>query len=148
MFRTAVIGVAAAVVGIGCSSAAKAEPFACGPGTYQNANGVCLPISGQAWASAVTTPADAEFFRLLTQPNQDRPMVVWDYSGMRSQGLWSCQQLVYLPPDRVSTELQAIGHYVSEDAISITSSAIVAYCPLNGYAPLGKWPSPVPPPGT
>jgi hypothetical protein len=106
-----------------------------------------LPISGAAWSAAVSTPADAEFFRLLTEPNQQHPMVVWDYNGMKSQGLWSCEQMDYLPPHKVSEELQARGGYVSDDAISITSSAIAAYCPQNGYAPYGKWPSGVPPPG-
>lgn len=42
--------------------------------------------------------ADAEFFRLLTQPNQNHPMVVWDYPGMKAQALWACQQIAYLHP--------------------------------------------------
>ena len=144
MLRAAVIGSAVVVVGIGCAPAANAYPFACGPGTYQNAYGVCLPIAGPDWSAAVSTPADAEFFRLLTEPNQEHPMVVWDYPGMRAQALWACQQMTYLPPHKVSTRLEAFG-YVSDAAISITTAAIVAYCPQNGYAPLGKWPLAVPP---
>jgi hypothetical protein len=146
MFRIALIGAAVVVVGIGCPSAAKAYPSACGPGTYQNAYGVCLPISGPDWSASVSTPADAEFFRLLTEPNQERPMVVWDYPGMKAQALWACQQMAYLPPYNVTKQLQANVGYVFDAANSITSAAVTAYCPQNGYAPLGKWPSAVPPP--
>lgn len=48
-----------------------------------------------------------------------------------------------LTPHNVRKELQANIGYVSDDAISITSAAITAYCPQNGYAPVGKWPAPV-----
>jgi hypothetical protein len=100
-----------------------------------------LPLSRPDWSAAVSTPADATFFRLLTEPDQDRPMVIWDYPGMKGQALWACQQMAYLPPYNVSKELQANFGYVFDDAVSITSAAITAYCPQNGYTPIGKWPS-------
>lgn len=137
MFRTGLMGAAIVVAAIGYPCTANAQPFICGPGTYQNVYGVCLPT-----ANAAYTGADAEFFRLLTRPNQDHPMVIWDFPGVKGQGLWACQRMNVEAPYLATKELQSSAGYAWDDATSITSAAVVAYCPQNGYAPTGKWPSP------
>lgn len=121
--------------------------------------GLAAPVQADA-------AQDEEFYRLLTEPNQDHPMVIWDFPLVRSQGIAACQR-----QDAGETPYQAVkdleypnGPYSSDDANSITSTAEVIYCPWHddgsgqrvdesrpvypppAYPPLAWYPPPLPPP--
>ena len=97
---------------------------------------------GHALLSAPTSHAsvyqDQEFYWLLTDPNQERPMVIWDFPLVRSQGIQYCQQV-----DSGEAPMQALYHldrrydgpYIFDDANSIVSAAAVIYCPWHGGWP-------------
>ncbi|HEY4796640.1 MAG TPA: hypothetical protein VII18_21555 [Mycobacterium sp.] len=107
-------------------------------------------VAGLAFASiGLATPAqadtnqDQEFYRELTRPNQDHPMVVWDFAAIRSEGIASCQQ-----EDAGATPMRALdyldrrygGPYTFDEANNITSSAGVIYCPWHDApVPAGAW---------
>jgi hypothetical protein len=96
-----------------------------------------LAILPGALAMAPTASAsasqDAEFYRLLTT-DQDHPMVIWDFPGIRSQGIATCQR-----EDAGETPMQALyyldrrygGPYTFDDANNISSTADVVYCPWH-----------------
>ena len=128
---------------VGHPSAANADPIMCGLGTYQNAYGVCVPTASTDWSAPVATDGpDAQFYRLLTDPDQDYPMVIWNFPLVKGQALWVCQRQNWVSPYEATKELEASGAYAWDAARSIGSAGTVIYCPQNGYAPLGKWPSP------
>src|ERR1700739_3192667 len=73
----------------------------------------------------VDNSPDAQFFWLLTEPNQERPMVIWNFPIVRSQGIAACQR-----EDAGETPYQATkdlqypnGPYTFDDAHSITPAA-------------------------
>ena len=80
---------------------------------------------------------DQHFYRLLTEPNQDYPMVIWNFPLVRSQGIASCQR-----EDAGETPIQSTyfldrrygGPYTFEYANDITSSADTIYCPWHQTA--------------
>jgi hypothetical protein len=145
MFRTALVGAAVVVAGIGYPFTANAQPSMCGPGTYQNAYGVCLPTAGAPWSAPVDTGPDADFYRLLTDPDQSQPMVIWNFPLVKGQALWACQRMNFENPYLVTKELQASGGYSFDAANDITSAGMTIYCPQNAYTNTGgKWPAPVP----
>jgi hypothetical protein len=127
-----------------CPLTANAQPSICGPGTYQNAYGVCLPTAGAPWSAPVSAGPDADFYRLLTDPDQSHPMVIWNFPLVKGQALWACQRTNWEDPYLATKDLQASG-YTFDDASSISSSAITIYCPQNGWSSTGgKWSAPVP----
>jgi hypothetical protein len=103
---------------------------------------ILAALLGHALLSAPTSHAsvyqDQEFYWLLTDPNQERPMVIWDFPLVRSQGIQNCQQM-----DFGETRMQALYHldrryggpYIFDDANSIVSSATVIYCSWHGGLP-------------
>ena len=75
---------------------------------------------------------DQSFYRLLTQPDQDRPMVIWDWPGVRSQGTAVCQsEDAGRTPYQAAKDLQYLVGYSWDDANSISSAADVIYCPWH-----------------
>ncbi|MCV7303020.1 DUF732 domain-containing protein [Mycobacterium barrassiae] len=110
-------------------------------GMFKKAAGyivVGFAMFGAAIALAVPANAaveqDQQFHRLLTRPNQDDPMVIWDFSLVRAQGIGVCQR-----QDAGLTAMQALydlderygGPYPFELASSISSAANVIYCPWH-----------------
>lgn len=92
-------------------------------------------------AAIVSAPAghadpaqDQEFYRFLTERNQDHPLVVTDFAVVRANGIRSCQLM-----DDGATPMQALhaleapnGPYNFDTANSISSAAGVVYCPWHG----------------
>jgi Protein of unknown function (DUF732) len=75
---------------------------------------------------------DQSFYRLLTDPDQDHPMVVWDWPGIRSQGIAVCQsEDAGRTPYQALKDLQYGAGYTFDDANSISSSAETIYCPWH-----------------
>ena len=93
---------------------------------------VALAAPGHADASQ-----DHEFYRLLTEPDQDRPMVIWNFAEVRSEGIAACQrQDAGEPPYPATTDLERPnGPYTFDDANSITSAAATVYCPWHNAPP-------------
>lgn len=76
---------------------------------------------------------DQDFYRLLTEPDQDHPMVIWNFPLLREQGIEACQR-----EDAGETPYQATkdlqypnGAYTFDDANSLTSASDTTYCPLH-----------------
>lgn len=96
--------------------------------------GLAFVTVGLAAPAQADAQQDREFYRLLTDPDQDRPMAIWDFAGMRSQGIEVCQR-----EDAGETPMEATYHldrrhggpYVFDDANSIASSAETVYCPWH-----------------
>lgn len=96
------------------------------------------PLLTTAILVAPTTKADInqdqEFYRLLVDPDQDHPMVIWDFPLARAQGIEVCQR-----EDAGETPMQALYHldreyggpYTFDDANNISSSADTVYCPWH-----------------
>jgi len=143
MLRTLLVGATALVAAISYPSEVRATPYSCGPGTYQNAYGVCLPAADATWsATPLGNAADAEFWHLLTQPNQEHPMVIWNFPAVKAQALVACQQTNYETPYAAVKDLQAlVPSYTFDDAVNIVDSGLIVYCPQNDWAPSGKWPT-------
>lgn len=106
--------------------------------------------------SNATVAQDQQFHRLLTRPDQENPMLIWDLSLVRSQGVGVCQR-----QDSGLTAMQALyeldqrygGGYPFEIASSISSAANVIYCPWHSSTSTGGvgvsrpvYPRPVYPP--
>ncbi|WP_131829185.1 DUF732 domain-containing protein [Mycobacterium numidiamassiliense] len=101
-----------------------------------------VAMVGYALLSAPTSHAsvhqDQEFYWLLTEPDQDNPMAIWDFPLVRSQGIQDCREM-----DFGETPMQALYHldrrhggpYMFEDANGISSAATVIYCPWHGSWP-------------
>lgn len=53
---------------------------------------VGLAALGQAPPAYASAAQDQEFYWLLTEPDQDTPMVIWDFPLVRSQGIAVCQR--------------------------------------------------------
>jgi hypothetical protein len=135
-------------------------------------------MAGLAFASVgLAAPAqadmnqDQDFYRLVTEPNQDHPMVIWNFALVRSWGIASCQQM-----DAGETPYQALkdlqypnGPYTFDIANDVSSAAGTIYCPWHDagldapgwattptpiswrpvYPPLAWLPAPAyPPPGS
>jgi hypothetical protein len=105
--------------------------------------GLAVVSVGLATPAQADANQDQEFYRLLTEPNQDHPMVIWDFAGIRSQGIASCQQ-----EDAGATPMRALyfldrrygGQYTFDEANNITSAAGVIYCPWHDApVPAGDW---------
>lgn len=106
---------------------------------------ILAALLGHALLSAPTSHAsveqDQEFYWLLAEPDQDHPMVIWDFPLVRSQGIGVCQG-----EDAGETPLDAAydldrrygGPYTFEDASNITSSADVIYCPWHLSVPVSQ----------
>jgi hypothetical protein len=93
---------------------------------------VGLALAPQAGANSDPN-ADADFYRLLTEPDQSHPIVIWNFPLVKAQGLHACQ-LDNIPGARTLDVIDALavaGPYTWEDAESIVSSAFVIYCPWN-----------------
>jgi hypothetical protein len=75
---------------------------------------------------------DAEFYRLLTTDEQ-HPMTVWDFPGIRGQGIAVCEKEDRgEPPHLAVKDLQyPNGPYSYDDAVSIATSAETVYCPSH-----------------
>ncbi len=111
------------------------------------AAGLVLMVAmlGRALLSAPTSHAsvhqDQEFYFLLTEPNQDHPMVISDFPLVRSQGIQACQR-----EDSGETPMQVTdnldrrygGPYLFDDASNITSTAEVIYCPWHLSMPVSE----------
>jgi len=91
----------------------------------------------------VNNTSDARFYWLLTRPDQERPLVVWNFPLVRSQAITTCQRR-----DTGQSPMQALyaldqrygGPYSFDDANSITSAAETIYCPWhNAPMPAGNW---------
>lgn len=80
------------------------------------------------------TSQDQGFYRLLVDPDQDHPMVIWDFPLIRAQGIEACQR-----EDAGETPMQTTYHldqkyggpYTFEDASNITAAADTIYCPWH-----------------
>src|ERR1700722_13206205 len=83
---------------------------------------------------SVFATQDQDFYWLLTEPNQDNPMVRWDFPLVRSQGIAACQhEDAGETPHQALEDLQyPYGPYSFDEANDITSSAEVIYCPWHG----------------
>lgn len=82
---------------------------------------------------------DQEFYRLLTERDQDHPMVIWNFGEVRSEGIGACER-----EDNGEAPFQALkeleypnGPYSFDNANNITSAAETVYCPWHG-APIGQ----------
>jgi hypothetical protein len=79
---------------------------------------------------------DTTFFRLLSDPDQDHPMKIWNFPLIRYQGLEHCaRESQGMRGIDSIYELQKEGPYTFDDALSIASAADVAYCPENLHPP-------------
>jgi hypothetical protein len=112
------------------------------PGSYRRKKGLGITImAGLAFASVgLATPAqadagqDQDFYRLMTEPDQPHPQVVFNFPLVRSQGIWVCQR-----EDAGETPMHAFyyldrrhgGPYAFDDANTIVSSAETIYCPSH-----------------
>jgi hypothetical protein len=94
---------------------------------------------------------DQEFYEFLTEQDTDnpreQPMVVTNFSLVRSQGITACQQEdAGTTPYQAVKNLQAAGPYAFEDANNIASTAETIYCPWHGNGSEPDWtttPTPV-----
>jgi hypothetical protein len=77
---------------------------------------------------------DQDFYRLLTEPDQDRPMVIWNFAEVRSEGIAVCRREdAGEPPYQSMKDLERPnGPYTFDDANNIASSAETIYCPWHG----------------
>jgi hypothetical protein len=87
---------------------------------------------------------DQEFYRLLTERDQDHPMVIWNFSEVRSEGIAACRREdAGMPPyESLKVLERPNGPYTFDDANSITSSAETIYCPWHSAPPPpedGSW---------
>jgi hypothetical protein len=112
------------------------------PGSYRRKKGLGITVmAGLAFASVgLAAPAqadmnqDQDFYRYLTEPDQDHPMVIFNFPLVRSQGIASCQR-----EDAGATPMQSTyyldrrygGPYTFNDANNISSSADTVYCPWH-----------------
>lgn len=99
-------------------------------------------MCSQALLSAPTSDAsvyqDQRFYHLLTDPDQDHPMVIWNFPLVRAEGIQVCQdEDAGATPRQADSQLDRDygGPYVFEDASSISSSAEVIFCPWHGSWP-------------
>ena len=96
------------------------------------------------FAVALAAPAhadskqDQDFYRLLTEPDQDRPMMIWNFAEVRAEGIAVCQREDEgVPPYESMKYLERPnGPYAFDDANSIASAAETVYCPWHN-APTG-----------
>lgn len=96
--------------------------------------GLAFVSVGLAAPAQADAKQDQDFYRLLTEPDQDYPMVIWNFPLVRSQGIGVCQR-----EDAGATPMQAIyylerrygGPYTFDYANSIASSAETIYCPSH-----------------
>lgn len=109
---------------------------------------VALIAVGGAALSTTAAPAradatqDQEFYRLLTESDQDHPMVIWNFAEVRLAGISACQREdAGVPPFQALKDLEyPNGPYNFDDANSITSSAEVVYCPWHSAPePAENW---------
>jgi hypothetical protein len=106
--------------------------------------GIAVALTAQAHADSnhtstpdqdsVVAKQDHDFYWLLTEPDQDHPMVIWNFPLLRSQGIAACER-----EDAGETPYQALkdlqfphGVYTFDEANAITSAAEVVYCPWHG----------------
>lgn len=110
--------------------------------------GLGIPATSHA-----SVQQDQQFYYLLTRPDQDYPMVVWDFPLIRAQAIRACQlEDAGLTAMQVTYDLDQRygGPYPFEGASSITSAAEVIYCrwhlekPVDVSTPV--YPPPVYPP--
>jgi hypothetical protein len=122
--------------------------------------GVGLGFAGVGLAAPAHADAkqDQEFYRLLTEPDQDHPMVIWNFALVRSWGIGACElEDAGVTPYQATKDLQSPnGPYITfDDANNVASSAETIYCPwhhagmpgsglVNASAPV--FPRPVYPP--
>jgi hypothetical protein len=98
------------------------------------AAGLAFASVGLAAPAHADANQDQRFYRLLTDPDQSHPMVIWNFALMRSLGILSCQR-----EDAGETPYQATkdlqypnGPYNTfEDANSVSSAAETIYCPWH-----------------
>ena len=132
-------------------------------------------MAGLAFVSVgLATPAQADanqdqsFYRLLTEPDQRHPVVIWNFTLVRAQSIALCQREdAGETPWQAFKDLQSNG-YTFDVANTIVSSAETIYCPSHTndampgggldmstpvypppvYPPLAWWPpTAYPPPG-
>jgi Protein of unknown function (DUF732) len=113
--------VAASLTGgaMGASPTARAD---CGPGFSTNSNGNGVD------------DRDTDYLFMLTNPtDNDNPLRVWNFPLAKAQGLLTCQRIKHGETLMEATDhlTRPEGPYTADDAISITSAAIAAYCPLD-----------------
>jgi hypothetical protein len=80
---------------------------------------------------------DQEFYRLLTEPDQTHPMVIWNFPEVRAEGIGACEREdAGEAPFQALTDLEyPNGPYTFDNASAITSAAEVIYCPWHGGRP-------------
>jgi hypothetical protein len=98
------------------------------------AAGLFFATVGMAAAAHADAKQDQDFYRLLTEPDQDRPMVIWNFVEVRSEGIAVCRREdAGAPPYESMKELERPnGPYAFDDANNIASSAETIYCPWHG----------------
>lgn len=130
--------------------------------------GLAFVSVGLAAPAQADANQDQRFYRLLTDPDQDHPLVILNFALVRSQGIAACQRV-----DAGETPYHALkdmqypnGPYTFDEANDISSTAETIYCPWHQvslsapdwattpdpvswqpvYPPLAWYPTPPPPP--
>jgi hypothetical protein len=110
-----------AAAAIGATSPASADTGGSGYSGY------VIPDPGP-----VNQTPDARFYWLLTEPNQEHPMVIWNFPLVKAQALQGCQaQSNGLSSLETVYAIQNTFGYSFGDANSIHSAADVIYCRWN-----------------
>jgi hypothetical protein len=92
--------------------------------------GLASASVGLAAPAQADADQDQRFYRLLTDPDQDHPMVIWNFALVRSLGIATCQR-----EDGGDTPYEATealehpnGPYNFDDADNVASAARTIYC--------------------
>jgi hypothetical protein len=95
--------------------------------------GLAFVSIGLAAPAQADVYQDREFYRLLTEPDQEHPMVIWNFPEIRSEAIATCER-----EDAGETPYQALkdlqypdGPYTFDVANDISSSADTMYCPSH-----------------
>jgi hypothetical protein len=98
-------------------------------------------VFATAWPARADANQDQEFYRLLTRPDQDHPMAIWNFPEARSWGIQACQrQDAGETPYQATKDLQyPNGPYTFDDANSVSSAADTIYCPWHGTGSEPGW---------
>jgi hypothetical protein len=92
--------------------------------------GLAITSLGLAAPAQADARQDQDFYWLLTDPNQDHPMVIWNFALVRSLGIATCQR-----EDAGDTPYAAAkalehpnGPYTWDVANDVASAAETIYC--------------------
>ena len=100
-------------------------------------SGLFLVSAALAAPAHADASQDERFYRLLTDPDQDHPMVIWNFAEVRSEGIAVCERedLGVPPYESMKSLERPNGPYNFDNANSISSSAETIYCPWHGAPP-------------